>query len=194
MVAAPEPHRSGMILDDDGSEAPLVAVDLGPAPAAAVASLSSSMSSDGSKPKNKKDGKDKKAKKKAKDKKKKGGSLGWWAAVRWIGGQVLPASWRLRLATVSALALLLVAQVCTVSIPATYKHLIDSATSDAWKWLTAYVLLRWVASAIGDVRDRLFLPVANHITLDTTVKAFTHLHEMDIEVRTAPPGTRHPCS
>ena len=104
------------------------------------------------------------------------------ATLRRIIWRYLRTHWVRSLAT---LACLLLAKVAQVGIPVTMKTVVDHLTTGAVAavpalLLSLYGLLRFATTLFAELRDRLFVTVAQRVKRDITSSVFGHLHDLSL--------------
>ena len=97
-----------------------------------------------------------------------------------------PGQAELRFRVVLALALLVVAKAINVVVPVFYKHAVDALSADSAvlvvpvALLVAYGLARVMALTFGELRDAVFVKVAQRAIRQAGLKTFRHLHRLSM--------------
>ena len=91
----------------------------------------------------------------------------------------------LKIRVVLAMLSLLLAKVVSVSVPFLYKAAVDSLSTDHLLVVPAVVIItygvaRVVQQALGELRDFIFVKVAQHSQRTVALKTFSHLHELSL--------------
>ncbi len=91
----------------------------------------------------------------------------------------------LKIRVVLALLSLLLAKVVSVSVPFLYKAAVDSLSAEHLVIVPAVVIItygvaRVVQQALGELRDFIFVKVAQHSQRTVALKTFSHLHELSL--------------
>ena len=96
-------------------------------------------------------------------------------------------AWSLRVRVLIALLLLVLAKIANVAVPMFYKHAVDSLNEPEAQLLTvpvallvAYGGLRVLSEAFGELRDAVFMRVAQRAIRLAGLKTFRHLHALSL--------------
>lgn len=118
------------------------------------------------------------------------GAAADWSTIR----ALLPSLWPegepgLRLRVVVAMLLLALAKAVTVTVPLIYKHAVDALSQHPgagmvvavpFGLLLAYGVARVLAGTFGEVRDIVFVKVAQRAIRTTGLDVFRHLHRLGL--------------
>jgi ATP-binding cassette subfamily B protein len=105
-----------------------------------------------------------------------------WRTVR----LVLPYLWEFKARVVVALALLVAAKLANVSVPLVLKEVVDSLDPQAavlavpFALLAAYGLLRFSTTLFAELRDVVFVRVAQRAVRRVALEVFRHLHSLSL--------------
>jgi ATP-binding cassette subfamily B protein len=105
-----------------------------------------------------------------------------WRTVR----LVLPYLWEFKARVVVALALLVAAKLANVSVPLVLKEVVDSLDPQAAvlavpvALLAAYGLLRFSTTLFAELRDVVFVRVAQRAVRRVALEVFRHLHSLSL--------------
>jgi ATP-binding cassette subfamily B protein len=105
-----------------------------------------------------------------------------WRTVR----QVLPYLWEFKWRVVVALALLVSAKLTNVAVPLVLKQVVDSLDPQAavlavpFALLAAYGLLRFSTTLFAELRDVVFVRVAQRAVRRVALEVFRHLHSLSL--------------
>lgn len=108
------------------------------------------------------------------------------SATSFVARTLVAAVIRYRSRTLVAFALVLLAKLVTVAVPAALKSIIDrlSVTETALVLpvflLLSYALLRFLGTLFGEVRDLVFVRVTQNTVSAFLQRAFAHLHQLSV--------------
>lgn len=120
---------------------------------------------------------------------KKGDFRQQWRTLRTLAGYLWPADRAdLRTRVVLALVSLVLAKVVNVTTPLFYKGAVDALTISPESaalvvpafLMIGYGLARLMASAFGELRDYLFVPVSQYAQRTSALETFKHLHKLSL--------------
>jgi len=105
-----------------------------------------------------------------------------WGRIRML----LPFLWEYRARVVIALLLLVVAKVANLGVPLVLKEIVDSLSPDQavlvvpFMLLLAYGLLRMSTTLFAELRDLVFVRVAQRAVRKVALSVFRHLHSLSL--------------
>lgn len=110
--------------------------------------------------------------------------LALWSAL----SSLWPYLWQFKNRVILAFSLLILAKVATVTMPWVLKQVIDTLDLTLspvlilpLSFLVLYGLLRFATVFLGEARDAIFSRVTERTLRQVGLKAFKHLHRMDLE-------------
>ena len=122
--------------------------------------------------------------------KKDAASINYLLPYLWPSGD--PDSINFRVRVVIAVLLLIAAKFTNILVPLCYKYAVDSLHAPPntilvvpISLLLAYGLSRVMAQAFGELRDAIFIRVAQRAVRKAGLKAFTHLHKLSLRFHLA---------